>query len=235
MRTDRESSASVLRNEIGLTIWKIPESHVRCFRHSLLLACSSSAWQCPPRGWNRRSSPPPDQLQTLTVPAGDTKRLSPEGHPYLDPEVLSEHGLVTFIDREKPDAPRRVWVGALDPMTGLFKSGHGRDILIDTGHTSLRFTQQRLRMGSGPQWLVRGLHQGSGRCPADVARLPGRKEGGCRTHYLRRDSSVWWRGLHQPQCRLDTDHCDFGRLGRRRKGLGGRERRHSATPDRADD
>ena len=39
----------------------------------------------------------------------------PKGHPYLDPEVLSEHGLVTFIDREKPDAPRRVWVGVARP------------------------------------------------------------------------------------------------------------------------
>ncbi len=49
-----------------------------------------------------------DQPETLTVPAGDTRQLSPKGHPYPDPEVLSEYGLVTFIDREKPDAPRRI-------------------------------------------------------------------------------------------------------------------------------
>ena len=90
------------------------------------------------------SSPP----KTLTVPAGDTQQLSPKGHPYLDPEILSEYGLVTFIDREKPDAPRRIWVGTLDPMTGLFKSGHGRDILIDTGHTDLRFTH------NGSEWAL---------------------------------------------------------------------------------
>ena len=33
-------------------------------------------------------------------------------------------------------------------MTGLFKSGHGRDILIDTGHTDLRFTH------NGSEWAL---------------------------------------------------------------------------------
>ena len=120
-------------------------------------------------------------------------------------------------------------------MTGLFKSGHGRDILIDTGHTDLQFTHNGSEWALDRNgWSVVYTKEVDGVRQMWRGYLEGKKVV-AETHYLRRDSSVWWRGLHQPQCRLDTDHCDFGRLGRRRKGLGGRERRHSATPDRAVD
>ncbi len=54
------------------------------------------------------------QPKPLTVPAGDTQRLSPKGHAYLDPEVLSECGLVTFIDTES-------WGAGAAPTAESFK------------------------------------------------------------------------------------------------------------------
>lgn len=61
-------------------------------------------------------------------------RLTPAGVSYIDPEFLAGEALVTFQHRDE------VWVGELDPVTGLFVSNEGRNHFIDSGAARLGAT-----------------------------------------------------------------------------------------------
>lgn len=54
-------------------------------------------------------------------------RISPAGEAYIDPEILPGGALLTY------QSNGNIYLAALDPATGLFRSGEGKDILIDSG------------------------------------------------------------------------------------------------------
>jgi hypothetical protein len=60
---------------------------------------------------------------------------------YRDPEVLQSGALMTFLDWRLA-----LWIGELDPQTGLFRSATGRDERIDGGISEWSF------YSNGPEW-----------------------------------------------------------------------------------
>ncbi len=62
---------------------------------------------------------------------------------YVDPEVLAGTDFATFQTGE-----RRLWLGRIDPQTGLFRSGHGLDLLLDQN------LEPVTRSRNGPEWGV---------------------------------------------------------------------------------
>ncbi|MBU0606349.1 MAG: alpha/beta hydrolase fold domain-containing protein, partial [Armatimonadetes bacterium] len=60
---------------------------------------------------------------------------------YIDPEILHTDGRMAFLD-----AQMSVWVGELDPQTGLFRSASGCDRLVDKGISKWS------RYSNGPEW-----------------------------------------------------------------------------------
>ncbi len=58
----------------------------------------------------------------------DAVRLSPAGTGYIDPEILQVGAGLAFQEGDGD-----VWLGWLDPATGLFVSSDGKDELVDTG------------------------------------------------------------------------------------------------------
>lgn len=79
----------------------------------------------------------------LTVPPGDTRRMGGADVSYFDPEVLSTPPRLTFTDQA-----RTVWLAELDPVTGDFRSGDGRELRIDQLHAPLEVTN------NGPEFGV---------------------------------------------------------------------------------
>jgi hypothetical protein len=63
----------------------------------------------------------------------EVKRMGAAGFQYIDPEILSSEDLMTF-----QDPSGSVWIGRLDPASGLFRAADGRDVLMDRGALSLR-------------------------------------------------------------------------------------------------
>jgi hypothetical protein len=68
---------------------------------------------------------------------------------YIDPEFSEGANQVVFQDIEN-----RVWIGDLDPETGLFKTSTGRDYLLDTNITIIFDCppQGRKFSTNGPKW-----------------------------------------------------------------------------------
>ncbi|MBU0609508.1 MAG: EF-hand domain-containing protein, partial [Armatimonadetes bacterium] len=68
---------------------------------------------------------------------------------YIDPEFSEGANQVVFQDMQN-----RVWIGDLDPATGLFKTAAGRDVLIDENITLIfdRPPQGRKFSTNGPEW-----------------------------------------------------------------------------------
>jgi hypothetical protein len=68
---------------------------------------------------------------------------------YIDPEFSEAASQVVF-----QDVKNRVWIGDLDPETGLFKTATGRDYLMDEDITLIfdRPPQGRKFSTNGPEW-----------------------------------------------------------------------------------
>jgi hypothetical protein len=68
---------------------------------------------------------------------------------YIDPEFNERANQVVF-----QDAQNRVWIGDIDPTTGLFRTATGRDYLVDENITIIfdRPPQGRKFSTNGPEW-----------------------------------------------------------------------------------
>ncbi|MBN1543717.1 T9SS type A sorting domain-containing protein [candidate division KSB1 bacterium] len=60
------------------------------------------------------------------------QRISPPGASYIDPELFSAGNKLAF-----QTGSGQVWLADIDPITGLFVSPSGQDVLIDQGATPL--------------------------------------------------------------------------------------------------
>jgi acetyl esterase/lipase len=69
------------------------------------------------------------------VPIGDAQAA------YIDAEFLQAEGLAVFLDSRA-----EIWIGAIDPATGLFRNASGRDQQVDTGISKWS------RYSNGPEW-----------------------------------------------------------------------------------
>ena len=76
---------------------------------------------------------------------------------YIDPEFSEGAGQVVFQDIQN-----RLWIGDLDPATGLFRTATGRDYLVDQDITIIfdRPPQGRKFSTNGPEWT----HDDQGYC-----------------------------------------------------------------------
>jgi hypothetical protein len=94
------------------------------------LACRFSASDAPP-------TPVPVTQAPAAAPAPIISAVRMGGSPlgYIDPEFYSALNLVTYAD-----ADLNAWLATLDPQTGDFVSPDGREILIDSDLTPLRFS-----------------------------------------------------------------------------------------------
>ena len=71
------------------------------------------------------------------------------GTNYADPEILQEQDLIVF--QTGPD----VWISELDPVTGLFTQGDGRNWLVASDATSLTIAKNGPEFGIDNQgWSV---------------------------------------------------------------------------------
>jgi hypothetical protein len=79
------------------------------------------------------------------------------GGSYIDPEFSEGANQVVFQDIQN-----RLWIGDLDPATGLFKTATGRDYLVDEDITIIfdRPPQGRKFSTNGPEWT----HDDQGFC-----------------------------------------------------------------------
>ncbi|MCX6910702.1 MAG: alpha/beta hydrolase fold domain-containing protein [Verrucomicrobia bacterium] len=71
----------------------------------------------------------------------DDVRMGDAQFAYIDPEFLQSEGRTVFLD-----SSLNIWVGEIDPATGLFRSASGRDQRVDTG------ISQWSRYSNGPEW-----------------------------------------------------------------------------------
>ncbi|MCI0508026.1 MAG: serine hydrolase, partial [Gammaproteobacteria bacterium] len=67
--------------------------------------------------------------------APEVRQLGDTGAQYIDPEILGGENLMTFQDQSG-----KVWVARLDPVSGLFSSVDGKDMLMAEGALSVRQT-----------------------------------------------------------------------------------------------
>ncbi|MBM4093632.1 MAG: EF-hand domain-containing protein, partial [Planctomycetes bacterium] len=81
--------------------------------------------------------PSPDGFQPDDVSVGDP------AVSYQDPEFLPGGARMTFVDQQ-----RRVWVGELDPATGLTRTKTGKDILVGENWAPFQHSQ------NGPEWCL---------------------------------------------------------------------------------
>ncbi|MBN8457255.1 MAG: alpha/beta hydrolase fold domain-containing protein [Verrucomicrobia bacterium] len=77
----------------------------------------------------------------LTGFTPDDVRMGDAQAAYIDPEFLQTEGLVVFLDSRA-----EIWMGALDPVTGLFRNASGSDHRVDTGISKWS------RYSNGPEW-----------------------------------------------------------------------------------
>jgi hypothetical protein len=81
------------------------------------------------------------------APAGATRpfvedvRLGLDTLDYIDPEFYSEGNLMAFQDDRE-----RLWVGELDPLTGLLRTASGQDFLLDSAIAEIPDSR------NGPEW-----------------------------------------------------------------------------------
>jgi hypothetical protein len=85
--------------------------------------------------------PPASPPATEGVFTPDDVPMGDKQFAYIDPEILQAEGLATFLD-----AQMAMWVGKIDPSTGLFRTPTGRDHRIDTGISKWS------RYCNGPEW-----------------------------------------------------------------------------------
>ena len=71
----------------------------------------------------------------------DDVRMGDAQFAYIDPEFLQPENLAVWLDSQAT-----VWVGSIDPATGLFKTPSGRDQRVDTGISKWS------RYSNGPEW-----------------------------------------------------------------------------------
>lgn len=106
------------------------------------------------------SPPEMPQTEAKPVPASPTSPAGLEFVPdapfvgeingsYADPEFSESASQVVFQDTQN-----RVWIGDIDPETGLFKTATGRDYLMDENITIIfdRPPQGRKFSTNGPEW-----------------------------------------------------------------------------------
>jgi hypothetical protein len=72
------------------------------------------------------------QISQMELHQGVASRMGDSEYSYIDPEFLNQENLIAFADEQ-----RNIWLGALDPLTGLFIKPDGRETLIDTAVTPL--------------------------------------------------------------------------------------------------
>jgi len=92
-------------------------------------------------------SSPPQAAADGFVP--DAPFVGEVGGSYIDPEFSESASQVVFQDMQN-----RVWIGDIDPATGLFKTATGRDHLMDENITLIfdRPPQGRKFSTNGPEW-----------------------------------------------------------------------------------
>ncbi len=71
-------------------------------------------------------------LSVAYLNAQNAVKISSGSDSYIDPEIYSKENKIAF-----QTASGDVWLSEIDPITGLFVSKTGKDILIDTGATQL--------------------------------------------------------------------------------------------------
>ena len=103
-----------------------------------------------------RPNPPPSPSAPVQrdIPAAadfvpDAPFVGEIGGSYIDPEFSESAGQVVFQDMQN-----RVWIGDIDPETGLFKTATGHDYLMDENITIIfdRPPQGRKFSTNGPEW-----------------------------------------------------------------------------------
>ncbi len=89
----------------------------------------------------------PDSAGSDFVP--DAPVVGETNGSYIDPEFSESASQVVFQDMQN-----RVWIGDIDPETGLFKTATGRDYLMDKDITLIfdRPPQGRKFSTNGPEW-----------------------------------------------------------------------------------
>jgi hypothetical protein len=77
---------------------------------------------------SRTGDPAPFQIDDIQIGI-------PTQH-YLDPEFIDVGGHYKALYTDGVHVPGSLWVADIDPVTGMFVSGHGKDLLLDTEQTS---------------------------------------------------------------------------------------------------
>jgi catechol 2,3-dioxygenase-like lactoylglutathione lyase family enzyme len=95
---------------------------------------------------------PPSAAPRTTTPDAfvpDAPFVGEINGSYIDPEISESANQVVFQDMRN-----RVWIGDIDPETGLFKTATGRDYLMDENITIIfdRPPQGRKFSTNGPEW-----------------------------------------------------------------------------------
>jgi hypothetical protein len=105
----------------------------------------------------RKADPPPSPPAPVKRPRPAADGFVPDapfvgqiGGSYIDPEFSEAAGQVVFQDMQN-----RVWIGDIDPATGLFKTATGRDYLMDQNIVVVfdRPPQGRKFSTNGPKWM----------------------------------------------------------------------------------
>ena len=86
------------------------------------------------------ASPASPPKQTLDFTPDDARMGSAE-QAYIDAEFLPTGGLAVFLD-----SGAALWIGAIDPATGLFRSANGCDYRVDSPISKWS------RYSNGPEW-----------------------------------------------------------------------------------
>jgi predicted AlkP superfamily pyrophosphatase or phosphodiesterase len=103
-----------------------------------------------------RPNPPPSPPAPVTRPRPAADGFVPDAPfvgeadgSYIDPEFSAGASQVVFQDGQN-----RVWIGDMDPETGMFKTATGRDYLMDENITIIfdRPPQGRKFSTNGPEW-----------------------------------------------------------------------------------
>ena len=104
----------------------------------------------------RKANPPPSPPAPVKRPRPAADGFVPDapfvgqiGGSYIDPEFSEAASQVVFQDMQN-----RVWIGDIDPATGLFKTATGRDYLMDQNIVVVfdRPPQGRKFSTNGPEW-----------------------------------------------------------------------------------